>query len=361
MEISGSPWQSVLISLLAIAILAATMGFLGSIRKNHFPVDGRTVIITGGSQGMGLCVAKLLARKGASVVIVARDVEKLKAALVEISSAASKPATQRFHYISADLKTPSESTRIVSEVTTWNNNTPPDIVWCAAGSSRPGLFLNMDTEHLREQMDSNYWSAAYLAHAILKPWLQPSTADTRKPTTPQPPRHLVFTSSVLGFYPIVGYTQYAPTKAALRSLSDSLIQELNLYHPTVSPTIRVSTVFPATIFTPGYTQENLTKPHITKQLEEEDGGQTPDQVAAISVRALEKGEYLITTGLLGSAMRGAAWAGSPRNSRVRDTLMAWATGLVWLFVQPDMDRKVRKYGKKHGHPSKYPTGVAPSP
>jgi 3-dehydrosphinganine reductase len=249
----------------------------------------------------------------------------------------------------------------VSEVTIWNNNTPPDIVWCAAGTSYPELFLNMDTERLREQMDSNYWSAAYLAHAILKPWLQPPTGDITKPKIPQPPRHLIFTASVLSFYPIVGYTQYAPAKAALRSLSDSLIQELNLYHPTVSPTIRISTIFPATIFSPGYTQENLSKPHVTKQLEEDDGGQTPDEVAAISVRALEKGEYLITTGLLGSAMRGAAWAGSPRNNRVRDTLMAWVTSLAWLFVQPDMDRKVRKYGKKHGHPSRYPARTTPSP
>jgi 3-dehydrosphinganine reductase len=209
----------------------------------------------------------------------------------------------------------------------------------------------MDVECLREQMDSNYWSAAYLAHAILKPWLQPpSTSNT---TSPQPPRHLIFTSSVLAFYPIVGYTQYAPAKSALRSLSDSLTQELNLYHPTTNPKIKISTVFPATIFTPGYTQENISKPPITKKLEEDDGGQNPDEVAAISVRALEKGEYLITTTLLGSAMRGSAWAGSPRNSWVRDTFMAWVTGLAWLFIQPDMDRKVRKYGKEHGHPSTY--------
>jgi nucleoside-diphosphate-sugar epimerase len=45
----------------------------------------QTVVITGGSQGMGRGVAKLLASKGANVVIVARDVTKLKKAIEYIS------------------------------------------------------------------------------------------------------------------------------------------------------------------------------------------------------------------------------------------------------------------------------------
>ena len=45
----------------------------------------QTVILTGGSQGMGKAVAELLAKKGANVLIVARTVEKLEAALKDIS------------------------------------------------------------------------------------------------------------------------------------------------------------------------------------------------------------------------------------------------------------------------------------
>jgi 3-dehydrosphinganine reductase len=45
----------------------------------------QTVLITGGSQGMGRGLAKLCAQKGANVVIVARNVDKLKAALEYIS------------------------------------------------------------------------------------------------------------------------------------------------------------------------------------------------------------------------------------------------------------------------------------
>jgi 3-dehydrosphinganine reductase len=45
----------------------------------------QTILITGGSQGLGRGLAKLCAQKGANVIIVARNVDKLKAALEYIS------------------------------------------------------------------------------------------------------------------------------------------------------------------------------------------------------------------------------------------------------------------------------------
>ncbi|KAL8866091.1 MAG: hypothetical protein Q9174_006498 [Haloplaca sp. 1 TL-2023] len=53
--------------------------------KNQFPVDGQTVIVTGASQGMGRSVARLLAQKGANVVLVARNIERLEEALEHAS------------------------------------------------------------------------------------------------------------------------------------------------------------------------------------------------------------------------------------------------------------------------------------
>lgn len=44
-----------------------------------------TVIVTGGSQGMGKAVASLLAKKGANVLIVARTVQTLEVALKDIA------------------------------------------------------------------------------------------------------------------------------------------------------------------------------------------------------------------------------------------------------------------------------------
>lgn len=57
-------------------------GLFGTGTK--FPVKGRLVVITGGSQGMGLEVAKQLAMKGASIAIVARNKDKLETALRQI-------------------------------------------------------------------------------------------------------------------------------------------------------------------------------------------------------------------------------------------------------------------------------------
>ena len=194
---------------------------------------------------------------------------------------------------------------------------------------------------MREQMDVNYWSCVDMAHAILNEWLAPP-AEKKE-------RHLVFTSSVTAFYPVAGYSPYSPGKAAIRNLSDTLAQEVLLYGDHV----KVHTVFPGTILSPGLENENKTKPAITFILEESDPEQTPDQVATNAISGLEKGEYLVTVGWLGAAMRGCAWGGSARNNWVIDTAMTWITSIVWGFVARDLDGKVRSYGKKHGHPSTY--------
>ncbi|KAI1419668.1 hypothetical protein F5Y12DRAFT_209785 [Xylaria sp. FL1777] len=54
------------------------------LSRNNFPVEGKTVVITGGSSGMGLAVGQQLANKGANIVIIARDQGKLLRALEDI-------------------------------------------------------------------------------------------------------------------------------------------------------------------------------------------------------------------------------------------------------------------------------------
>jgi 3-dehydrosphinganine reductase len=51
----------------------------------------QTVLITGASEGMGKSVAKQLAQKGASIIIVARNVGKLEEALDEIKASSLLP------------------------------------------------------------------------------------------------------------------------------------------------------------------------------------------------------------------------------------------------------------------------------
>ncbi len=193
-------------------------------------------------------------------------------------------------------------------------------------------------------MDSNYFSAAYIAHAFLQPWLQ--NPPSSPPPKNQPPKHIIFTSSVVSFYPIVGYSPYSPSKTALRTLSDTLSQELLLYTPHCP--IKTHTIFPGTIFTASLDRENLIKPGITKKLEESDGGQTADEVARASVRGLERGEELVTTGgLLGYAMKVGMLGSSRRNGwGVLDTVVGWVVLVVMVVVRWDMDGTVRKWGEE---------------
>ncbi|KAE8446956.1 hypothetical protein EG329_011438 [Mollisiaceae sp. DMI_Dod_QoI] len=337
---------TIAILIISVLLLPSIMGLFGG---NKFDVKGKTVLLTGASEGMGKSVAIQLAQKGANIIIVARNVGKLEAALAEIKAAATSPSTQRFQYMSADVSDPDDASRIIAESIAWNNGQAPSIVWCIAGASSPGLFIDTPRSVMRAQMDINFWSCVDMAHAILNEWLAPGAADSGKKKGKGEEKHLVFTSSVVAFYPVVGYAPYAPSKAAIKSLSDSLVQECLLYGDEV----KVHTVFPGTISSPGLEMENKTKPEITHMLEESDPVQTPDVVAAKAIRGLEKGEYLVTVSWLGSLMRGCAWGGSKRGNWVVDTSMTWLASLVWFFVGKELDGKVRTYGRTHGHPSTY--------
>ncbi|KAJ5561861.1 hypothetical protein N7535_003677 [Penicillium sp. DV-2018c] len=326
-------------------------------RKNEFEVDGRTVVITGGSDGMGRAVALQLAAKGANVVVVARTVSKLQNAVEEMKADAANTSSQKFHYISADLTDPAECERVIAEVTSWNSGSPPDVVWCCAGFSRPGFFVDVPIKEHRQQMDTLYWTAANTAHATLRSWLTPVSPSEQVET---PRRHLIFTCSTLAFVPIAGYSPYSPAKAAIRSLSDTLSQEIEMYngaysqrHNTSAPAadVKIHTIFPMGILSPGFDNEQKIKPELTKQLEEADKPQAPSEVAKISISALERGEYLVTTMFIGHILKGTALGPSPRNSMIGDTLLSWLSNLVFLQVIPDLRSKAFKWGKKNGLPS----------
>ncbi|KAE8149293.1 3-ketodihydrosphingosine reductase tsc10 [Aspergillus avenaceus] len=342
-------------SVLFCSFLLYTVGkMFGFGSRNEFVVEGRTVVITGGSDGMGKAVACQLAAKGANVVIVARTVKKLQEALDDVKASAANLNRQRFHYISADLKDAAQCEQIINEVTEWNDGLPPDVAWCCAGYCNPGFFIDTSVETLRDQMDTVYWTAANTAHATLRKWLVPVSPAEQKP---MPRRHLIFTCSTLAFVSVAGYGPYSPAKAAIRSLSDTLNQEVEIYngarvsgHAAPAADIKIHTVFPMGILSPGFDNEQKMKPELTKQLEAADKPQTTREVASTSIAALERGEYLITTMFVGHIMKGSAMGVSPRNSLIRDTLTSWLSSLAFLHVIPDLRRQAWNWGVKNGLP-----------
>lgn len=114
--------------------------------------------------------------------------------------------------------------------------------------------------------------------------------------------------------------------------------------------VKIYTVFPMGILSPGFENEEKLKPELTKLLEEADKPQKPEEVARIAIKALERGEYLITTMFVGHMMKGTALGPSPRNSLILDTLLSWASSLVFLHVIPDLSKKAWNWGKTRGLP-----------
>ena len=198
-------------------------------------------------------------------------------------------------------------------------------------------------------MDTLYWSAANMAHATMNTWLRSDKSTSTEPSKSLS-RHLIFTSSCAAFYPVAGYGPYSPAKAAMRALSDTLRQEVEMYNATNSITpIEVHTVFPMGILTPGFENENKIKPSLTQQLEKDDKPQTSDDVAEISIKRLEAGDYLISTMLQGHILKGVGYGASIKNSFFVDIFwssVAW--GVFNLFLIGDFLRQCRKWGKEKG-------------
>jgi 3-dehydrosphinganine reductase len=319
-----------------------------------------------------LSVATQLAQKGANVVIVSRSPQKLEAAIASIKvrtssmsrrivlysnitqAAAVDPSKQRFHYISADLTNADSADRILNETTTWNNGAAPDVVWCCAGYCHPGLFIDVPIQTLRDQMDTVYWTSAYTAHATLRRWLVPVSQDGK--AKEQPPRHLIFTSSAAAFFTVSGYSPYSPPKAAMRNLSDVLVQEIEMYNGArrnkdanaPATDVKIHIVFPMGMTSPGFENEQKLKPELTHIMEEADKPQLPEEVATIAIKGLERGDFQVITNTVGQIMRTTALGSSPRNNILIDTASTWLSSIVSLFIIPDLAKKAFNYGKQKG-------------
>lgn len=269
-------------------------------------------------------------------------------------------STQRFHFISADLTDPDAADRLLEETTTWNNGAAPDVVWCCAGFCHPGLFIDVPIKTLRDQMDTVYWTSAYTAHATLRRWLVPvSQISTAAKTEQPPPRHLIFTASTLAVFTVSGYSPYSPPKAAMRNLSDVLVQEIEMYNgarrnrdaDAPATDVKVHIVLPMGMTSPGYENEQKLKPELTHIMEEADKPQLPEEVATIAIKGLERGDFQIVTNTIGQLMRTSALGSSPRNNVFFDTVVSWLSSIVCLFVISDFAKKAFNYGKQKGVPS----------
>lgn len=82
-----------------VAALAAVVAVLVRRRGRRLPLRGRTALITGGSRGLGLLLARELGSRGCRVVVCARDADELSRALADLRS-----RDIQAHVISCDLR-----------------------------------------------------------------------------------------------------------------------------------------------------------------------------------------------------------------------------------------------------------------
>lgn len=215
----------------------------------------------------------------------------------------------------------------------------PSILFCVAGGANGelGFFADLTSAQLHSCFQKNYFSAALIAHSLLRRWLK------EPPETKYQQRHIVFTASTAAFVAVPGYAAYTPTKAALRALADTVRQEVLMYRQD----IRVHCSFPGTIFTDSFYEEQQQKPALTKQIEGSDNptdGMTAGAVSKSLFAGLCRDHYLITTDyqtwLLLNNMRGP----SPPNNGVLEWFVGLVASLVWPFFRLMFERQTRNAG-----------------
>ncbi|KYN03131.1 PREDICTED: 3-ketodihydrosphingosine reductase [Cyphomyrmex costatus] len=210
------------------------------VRKKH-------VVVTGGSSGIGKCVAILAAKKGANVTIIARNVQNLEKAKREILQACENKDTQRVEYLSLDIGTDYDTVE-KALVNLENDMGPIYMLANCAGLAIPSKIEDTTPKNLDIMMRTNFLGTYYCIKAVT-PRMKAAKEGV-----------IVLVSSQAGLLGIFGYTAYCSTKFAIRGLAESLAMELQPYN------ISVTLCLPPDTDTPGYAIEELSKPIETKAI-----------------------------------------------------------------------------------------------
>ncbi|TNN20653.1 3-ketodihydrosphingosine reductase [Schistosoma japonicum] len=259
----------------------------------YWPVDyssckksfnGFNVLITGGSSGIGLSLAKLFYTAGANVTIVARDLEKLKSAREIITC--GRNGDNNVFILSVDL---ASDYNILNEVLSnyMTNFGYVDIVVNCAGYAIARKFLDTPTNDIERMLRLNYLSAVYVTRILLPFMLDQKVHQTHE-------RRIAFVCSLASQVGVYGYTAYTGSKYALRGFAETLEMELGYKGPIIT------IAFPPDTDTPGYTLENIGKPAATKAISATAGLASPDDVAKSIYLDIINGKLISTYGLKGA-------------------------------------------------------------
>jgi len=237
--------------------------------------QGKLALITGGSSGIGLEVARQLAGLGTNVAILARRQDQLELAKSEILSHQVAP-DQQIHLISADVAKFDQVTEIVSKFMAEVG--VPDILVNSAGIVVPGKFINITFTQYSDMISVNYLGMVNLCKLIIPEMVKRHSG------------YVVNVCSMAALFPLYGYTGYAGSKYAVRGFTDSLRQEMRLLG------IDISIVYPPDTNTPQLQGEIPNRPAITQALAETNSVVEPELVARAIIHGMERKKYVIIPG-----------------------------------------------------------------
>ena len=241
--------------------------------------DRPTVIVTGGSSGIGLATAKLYAQQGCDVAIVGRNAEKLASAAKELQALAGAEG-QRIETRSADLSDFDTARAAIDSLV--ESGFGPDILVNSAGVIVPGEFATMPLEDYEANIHNGYWSVVYPCRAAVPHMIARGRG------------HIVNVSSVAGYLGIYGYSGYSAAKFAVMGFTEALRFELK------PEGIGVHVVCPPDTDTPALAFERTLRPPETDAIAGNIKAIAPQRVAAAILRGVERGKYYIIPDALSS-------------------------------------------------------------
>jgi short-subunit dehydrogenase len=167
----------------------------------------KTVIVTGASSGIGKACAEEFAKRGANLVLAARQY----VTLCEISADLEKRYGIKAVAVQADVSKEEDCVLLVKQALVTFNKI--DVLVNNAGLSMRALFNEVDLSVLKQLMDVNFWGTVYCTKYAL-----PEILKTKG--------SVIGVSSIAGYRGLPGRTGYSASKFAMNGFMESLRTEL---------------------------------------------------------------------------------------------------------------------------------------
>lgn len=261
------------------------------LRRPKLSVSGKHVLITGGSQGLGLALAKLCFQQGAKVTIVARTQSKLEAACADIKKTTPHAEGACVQYFAMDVgsvKSKQFSELMRRAAAAFGRRV--DVFVANAGTSFGGLLLETSLDDIDEILETQL-------SVNIQGALRCVTAAAHTMASDGLGGRISIVSSAAGLISLPGYGLYSATKFGHRGFLAGSYHELRRHG------ILLSVYYPGSIQTPGFKEEQESKSTVTAKIETQCSDLSSAESAAEALlRGIEDGTVEITNELLPSLL-----------------------------------------------------------